>query len=1153
MRKLIHAKLPLRNGWWLGAASLVFLLLSAPVQVQAVTYANASVPFNWIDASGHSKVGYNTVPYKFNNTGGCGTTPPILDDTLSDSIPIGFTFMYGGVNFSQVRIMSNGRLQFNDNTTCGFGSPVTQLPYPDAGLNYTMRIYGNDLDPTLSSEAPGYNTVCTSRTTCYVSYATLGTAPYRSFVVTWSNVPEWTGASTASGGYNLQIILQENGEFIYQYGADTPGPGNTNAQIGWQVDANDYDVPSVGFPANNSAIKFFIPRPVAEYRMEQPSWNGTAGEVRDTSGNGRNGVRVGSAQTTAAGFACRGAAIPSNNNAGTIDAINTGIVVPTTVGGAGTITFWYDPAAWASNISQDAQLFDATVANNQWFFLVKRRISNTNSVLRFVIRDSTGTDRVVETPNLGNSVLSATGWVHIAVSWNFNALGGSNNDHMRIYVNGVQQVQGSFTSAGTVSGSIGTLYVGDNRSGFIGHGGSGRSASGTLDEFRIYNYEGGLALVQRDMSQASGACLAHYAISHAGSGKACQANNVTIAAHDVNHNLIPMPNNTTAITLSTSTGLGDWSLVNGYGVLNNGTANDGMATYLFNGEYQAVFALNHSTAGAVNINVTDGQLVENAAEDPTLTLTACVSKFNACHNYTSSNCSAASGRLYTRLAGTAFSGDVVALNSSDAVETAFAGKVNVSLIARSATGSVDGFNCFVPGYSQTVDAAVTGFSAGRLTLGSITVPNAYRDARFKFVCDATNCPPSGMTWCSADNFAVRPQALTVVSTANADSTGTSASAAPTIKAGAGFGLTATAVAGYDGTPKLDSAQVAAHAGATRTGTLLGTFGAADGATGAATGAAFSYDDVGYFRLNADGVYDDAYTVVDQPSDCTNDFSNTAVGGKYGCKFGNVAATGYFGRFVPDHFTTTVTQGCSSGNFTYSAQPFTVNVAAWNGAVVAAVTQNYAGSFAKPVTLTDGNALAVGSFGTTGSIAAPSFFAGIATVNTPAYTFGSRTTAPAAIKLRATDAPDGVTSSGAAEGTATIDSGRLRIMNAYGSEFLALPVTLVAQYWSGAAWVTNTPDNCTALTPPASGSGLALHLANGGTTVATLNNPLAAGNASLKLTAPGAGHAGYVDITVNSPAWLDFNWKGAGDTDPAARATFGIYKNANEFVYIRENY
>jgi MSHA biogenesis protein MshQ len=239
---------------WLAVAlfSLGVMLWSAAAQ--AVTYANASTTFGWIDASTHTKLGptlgapYSAL-YRFSNTGGCGTNPPSIDDTLSSNIPIGFTFMYGGVNFTDVRIMSNGRLQFNNNLTCGFGSPVTQLPYPNAGLNYTLRIYGGDLDPSLQAEiGGGYVTNCLSRNLCYVSYATLGTAPYRSFVVTWSNVPEWTSFASATGSYNVQVILQENGEFVYQYGTNVPGPGNTVAQVGWQVDSNDYHVPAVGYP-----------------------------------------------------------------------------------------------------------------------------------------------------------------------------------------------------------------------------------------------------------------------------------------------------------------------------------------------------------------------------------------------------------------------------------------------------------------------------------------------------------------------------------------------------------------------------------------------------------------------------------------------------------------------------------------------------------------------------------------------------------------------------------------------------------------------------------------------------------------------------------------------------------------------------------------
>jgi len=82
---------------------------------------------------------------------------------------------------------------------------------------------------------------------------------------------------------------------------------------------------------------------------------------------------------------------------------------------------------------------------------------------------------------------------------------------------------------------------------------------------------------------------------------------------------------------------------------------------------------------------------------------------------------------------------------------------------------------------------------------------------------------------------------------------------------------------------------------------------------------------------------------------------------------------------------------------------------------------------------------------------------------------------------------------------------------------------------------------------------------------------------LGLAAPGIGNDGSVDLRLNlgaasgstctavggptsaaSSASLDFlqgNWGGvaAWDQDPGARATFGIYKDAAEFLYLQENY
>ena len=90
--------------------------------VQAQTYANTSATFNWVDTSGAPSSGglqHRTVPVQWG--GGCGTNPPTLDDTISDLIPIGFNFTFGTTTYTQVRVMTNGRLQFN-NTTCGAGT-----------------------------------------------------------------------------------------------------------------------------------------------------------------------------------------------------------------------------------------------------------------------------------------------------------------------------------------------------------------------------------------------------------------------------------------------------------------------------------------------------------------------------------------------------------------------------------------------------------------------------------------------------------------------------------------------------------------------------------------------------------------------------------------------------------------------------------------------------------------------------------------------------------------------------------------------------------------------------------------------------------------------------------------------------------------------
>ncbi len=1111
------------------------------LSAQAVTYTSASEPFNWIDASTHTQVGHNTTPYKFSNTGSCGSNAPVIDDSLSDNIPIGFTFNYGGTDFTQVRIMTNGRLQFNNNTTCGFGSPVTQLPYPNTGLNYSMRIYGNDLDPTAKSDVPSYNTTCVNRTSCYISYATLGVAPNRRFVVTWFHVPEWTATSTASGSYDLQIILEEGGDFVYQFGNDIPGPGNVNAQVGWQVDSADYDVPQVGFPAINSAIRFSIPRPVAEYRMEQSAWSGAANEVLDTSGNNRHGVRVGSAQTIAGGYICRGGNIPGNSNLGSLDAVNTGLNIPAVTGGAGTISFWYKPANWAGNGNQDAQLLDASAASPNWFFLTKRRISNSTVRLRFVIRDSAGNDRVAETGNLDNTVLSASGWVHIAVSWNFNALAASNSDHLRIYVNGAQSVQSAFTTSGGLAAGIGTLYLGDNGSGNVGVSGTARSADGVLDDVRVYNFEGGIGLVQRDKNITGGCpALDHVRIEHDGSGQTCAVEMLTVKA-------CATAACTTYYTDGAVTGNVIWAGTPGGSIPFTIPANTGGQTKvnLAVGSAQTVTLAASGVAPAPSVGSQCLNLSSN-----TLSCSLPFSASSSCFDAVEVG-QAVATPIYTKLSATAFSLDVRAI-SSGTVPAGYTGTVEVSLVNPTAgSGNCTDTNV---GLNAVATYTFTEADNNRRTF-NFNYPNAAKNVKVRIRDTAVTTPS-----CSTDNFAIRPVGLTVSASANADASGVSVTAMPVVKAGAAFTLNAAAgVSGYDGTPVINTGLMDAHAGALATGVLAGAFGAADPSTGVASGNTFSYGEAGYFRLRANSVTDGGFTSVDQPNDCTNDVSNTLVGGKYGCKFTNAGATAFFGRFIPDRFSTVVTQGCAAGGYTYSGQPFSVVVTALN--VAGNPTANYDGAaapvLAKGVVLSDANALGAGSFGGSDAVAAAAFASGVAIV-APTYTFTNQKTVPGMIRLRATESAgaDGVTSSGGIEGLATLRSGRLSLRSNAGSELMRLALPLETQYWQEGGnaaittddyWTTNVSDSCTAIPVAA----LTLNNYRGslaaGETLPAIGGNFVQGRGSLSMSAPGPGNNGSVDVTVGNLA-AGVPWLG---TNPTARATFGLRKTP--LIYLRENY
>jgi MSHA biogenesis protein MshQ len=209
-----------------------------------------------------------------------------------------------------------------------------------------------------------------------------------------------------------------------------------------------------------------------------------------------------------------------------------------------------------------------------------------------------------------------------------------------------------------------------------------------------------------------------------------------------------------------------------------------------------------------------------------------------------------------------------------------------------------------------------------------------------------------------------------------------------------------------------------------------------------------------------------------------------------------------------------------------------------------------------------------------------------TRNTPAAPFN----ADISLALNVIDADNVVYSSNPVSfGTASLNGGiafsggkdmrfgRLAIRNASGSQLLPLLVPMETQYWNGSSFITNIADNCTTVTAANIGLGnYSGNLGSGETTPTVAAGAFSGGRKTLLLSAPGAANNGSADIVVNLGTtttidscltWgttptptggnlthLDGLWCGASySKDPTARATFGVYRGAEEVIHIRENF
>ncbi|PWF47733.1 hypothetical protein C7C56_014300 [Massilia glaciei] len=589
----------------------------------------------------------------------------------------------------------------------------------------------------------------------------------------------------------------------------------------------------------------------------------------------------------------------------------------------------------------------------------------------------------------------------------------------------------------------------------------------------------------------------------------------------------------------------------------------------------------------------------------------------------------ANSSIYTKLSGNAFSLDVLALASgAPAPSSTATGTATVMDASAVSTAEPCGTTALSPGQNFAFNG-----STGRATITLTPYFQAARNARIKILTS------NGVTSCSSDNFALRPRNLSVTSAgaypATADAAGVSASATVAgnvFSAGSeAFSLAAaptsfvpspagpvTAVTGYNGVPLINQNRVQ-PSGATQ-GSVAGVFaaGSLSGGSWAARGDAFTYSEVGYFRFQPWGVYDQGtFADVDRlkaTPECYSDARlnstldpadpNVLVSNKFGCYFGNNAASPYVGRFVPDHFALSAAAvvnrsslSCPvASTFTYMGEAMapTLTLTARNAA--GGTTFNYTGTFARFAPAAQMNLRAIddaaptrtpfpacaalkahpcisadtvtGSFtnGVASAIRLPiTVFRPLAPVGPfAAFKVGVKPVDSDNVALKAADLTLDPVNAAAAAAThaklgatpAILRHGRLNIANTYGSELLDMGVKMTAQYWAGGSYLTNGLDNCSGL----DGTDFTMIHDGSGPNGINADNmsigenfldgaELVGGVGKIVLRRPMTAAPANLRPTKKGSVTL----KSSRDYLPGqGRATFGVYKSG-PVIYVRETY
>ncbi|MHA7839720.1 MAG: DUF6701 domain-containing protein, partial [bacterium] len=693
-----------------------------------------------------------------------------------------------------------------------------------------------------------------------------------------------------------------------------------------------------------------------------------------------------------------------------------------------------------------------------------------------------------------------------------------------------------------------------------------------------------------------------FSIGHDGSGISCEPEPLTVTTFDFSGNRVRGYAGT--IVLDTQSGRGTWSLLAGAGRFGDSGNDSGVARYEFaaRDEGFATFALSYSDGPPVlDVDVFDGVSRDDDSEGDLIfgPDTFLITSKPAFPSFSrSSKAVGAAGitadPIGTQLAGRSFELHLTAYGSSSSGQSC--GLVDSYTGQKSLRFWVDHQDPIRAPLVPTIEGRriaasedVADLQSVRFEQGRAVVVAHYKDVGRLAIGVLDDTVPKAPIRGSTGGFVSRPADLRVTRVESSTGEPNPAVGTPDgpvfARAGEAFRVrveardaegSRTPSFGRESRPeriRIESTALVAPAGG-RNG--IADDGSLSNATdfvaiapaGTFEGSTFAFDEVGAIRLRA-RVADDDYL---------------GTGPLLG------TASGTVGRFAPSRFeiainTPRLGTTCAIGAFTWLGQPFgyvpgeepVITVTAVNAA--GGRTANYAGDWWR---LTNGslgprryatNGVPVDTSRLPDPSADPVIVpngdgTGVLTFSAGSGLVLERTNPVApfdaeielAVDVRDLDdiayplnpATIGGTAVGAGidfDVSNRFQLGRVRVDNAFGSDLVALPMSLRTQRFDGTAFVDEDADSCTRI-PVA-----ALDLSpapTGLSTDATIENtPLLSGEAGLVLSAP--GDEGAVDVVVDLGAtgadvpWLRFDWPEDGnldgrlDDDPRARATFGIWE------------